>query len=77
MRYVVCYDITRDRTRNRVRKLLNGYGERVQYSVFECPIDAKQLCQLRSKLAEFALEGKDSIRVIATREKVSRESWVV
>lgn len=35
--WVVCYDITtkRAKTRRKLAKLLEGYGQRVQYSVFE------------------------------------------
>ncbi|AUB85645.1 CRISPR-associated endonuclease Cas2 [Candidatus Thiodictyon syntrophicum] len=33
--YLICYDIEDDRERTRVAKLLERYGERVQYSVFE------------------------------------------
>ncbi len=34
--YAVVYDITSDRERRRVDKVLKGYGFRVQKSVFEC-----------------------------------------
>ena len=37
--YLVCYDITSDRVRNKIVKTLEGYGRRVQYSVFECDLD--------------------------------------
>ncbi|NOK65510.1 MAG: CRISPR-associated endonuclease Cas2 [Chloroflexi bacterium AL-N10] len=37
---VVSYDIVDDRRRTKVRKILEGYGVRVQYSVFECTLDA-------------------------------------
>ena len=33
--YVVSYDIGSDKLRNKVAKVLLGYGNRVQYSVFE------------------------------------------
>ncbi len=33
--YLVCYDIEDDRERTRLAHLLEGYGRRVQYSVFE------------------------------------------
>ena len=36
MYVVVSYDITNDRRRLKVMKTLEGFGERVQYSVFEC-----------------------------------------
>ncbi len=34
--YAVVYDITSNRERSRVDKLLKGFGFRVQKSVFEC-----------------------------------------
>lgn len=34
--YAVVYDITDDRERNRIARLLKSYGFRVQKSVFEC-----------------------------------------
>ena len=36
MFYLVCYDIVSDYRRNKVSQLLEGYGIRVQRSVFEC-----------------------------------------
>ena len=38
-RYVVCYDIPDDRRRTRLAKRLDGYGDRVQDSVFEAVLD--------------------------------------
>ncbi|NET61636.1 MAG: CRISPR-associated endonuclease Cas2 [Symploca sp. SIO2E6] len=34
--YVVAYDIPDDKRCKKVSDLLEGYGKRVQYSVFEC-----------------------------------------
>jgi CRISPR-associated protein Cas2 len=63
MRYVVIsYDISDDRTRRRVANVLADYGKRVQYSVFECRVDAKTLEKIITLLKPFA-EGNDSIRV--------------
>ena len=39
MRYVVCYDVPDDKRRLRLAKCLDGYGDRVQYSVFEAVLD--------------------------------------
>jgi CRISPR-associated protein Cas2 len=59
---VISYDISDDRTRNKVANLLMDYGKRVQYSVFECRVDAKTLDKIIALLMPFA-EGTDSIRV--------------
>jgi CRISPR-associated protein Cas2 len=34
--YLAVYDVTQDRERNAVAKALEGYGRRIQFSVFEC-----------------------------------------
>ena len=59
---VISYDISDDRTRSKVANVLADYGKRVQYSVFECRLDAKTLEKLIALLKPFA-EGNDSIRV--------------
>lgn len=48
--YLISYDISNDRLRNKVAKLLEDYGKRVQYSVFECHISDKQFYKLREEL---------------------------
>lgn len=61
--YVISYDITSDRLRNNVAKVLLGYGRRVQYSVFECRITQKSFEELYKKLALLMLDADDgSIR---------------
>ena len=39
MFYVVAYDIRDDRRRTRVAKILEDFGDRAQYSVFEMELD--------------------------------------
>ena len=50
--YVISYDITSNKLRNKIAKTLEGYGRRVQYSVFECRITLKQYEILYKKLLE-------------------------
>lgn len=58
---VVAYDIADDRRRERVAKILEGYGERVQYSVFECRLDRMQYLRLRHALEEVIVSDEDVI----------------
>lgn len=60
--YVVAYDIPDDRRRTRVHKILTGFGNWTQYSLFECFLTRKQLVLLRSKLAEHLEAKQDSVR---------------
>ena len=61
--YVVSYDISSDRLRNKVAKTLLNYGRRVQYSVFECQISQKRFEELYEKLVLLMADaGEGSIR---------------
>ena len=48
--YLISYDIPNDKRRTKIMHLLEGYGERVQYSVFEVWADDKQIEKLRKQL---------------------------
>ena len=45
--YVIAYDISDNRRRTKVHKILVGFGKWTQYSLFECFLTRKQLvfCQ--------------------------------
>src|SRR5437667_12513272 len=60
--YVIAYDISDDRRRTKVHKVLSGFGKWTQYSLFECFLNRKQLVQLRSKLSEHLVARQDSVR---------------
>ena len=48
--YIVAYDISEAKERNKVIKVLNNYGERVQESVWTCELNTFQYSELRKKL---------------------------
>lgn len=50
MRIVISYDISDDRRRSKIARILEGHGYRVQYSVFECDLDQKSLNALKKRL---------------------------
>ena len=61
--YVVSYDISSDKTRNKVSKKLLDYGKRVQYSVFECDIDTRMYKKMYTELVKITEDMEDgSIR---------------
>lgn len=49
--YLVSYDIRDPRRLQRVAKHLLGYGHRIQYSIFRCRLNARQLERLKWELA--------------------------
>ena len=62
-RYLVSYDIPDDSRRSAIAHLLSGWGVRVQFSVFECDLQALELTQMLRALGELMVESDDSILV--------------
>ena len=60
--YVISYDVPCDKRRQKIAKLLEGYGQRVQWSVFECCLRPDQFQQLQKRLRRLYCSGEDSIR---------------
>jgi len=67
MLVVICYDVSTiepegARRLRRVAKACKNYGQRVQFSVFECEIDPAQWTTLRQNLIDEIDPEKDSLR---------------
>lgn len=68
MDLVVAYDIRTDSAegRRRLRKVAQvclNYGQRVQYSVFECRVDERTFVKLRRGLEQAIKSSEDSVRI--------------
>lgn len=59
---VVSYDISEDKRRTKIHKMLKSYGQWMQYSVFECDITKTDYAKMRSRLAKVIKPEEDSIR---------------
>lgn len=59
---VFCYDISSDRRRRRVARILEEEASRVQYSVFEARLTASKVKLLEARI-EAILDENDSLRV--------------
>ncbi len=59
---VVSYDIPSNRRRLKIMKTLEGFGTRVQYSVFECNLKPREIDDLRKRLQKLIVDDEDSIR---------------
>ncbi|HHP7245774.1 MAG TPA: CRISPR-associated endonuclease Cas2 [Elainellaceae cyanobacterium] len=64
MFYLICYDIVNDRRRDRTSRLLEGYGLRIQRSVFECTLtpDQYEFLQRRLQTKRYLNPREDQIR---------------
>jgi CRISPR-associated protein Cas2 len=64
---LITYDVTTDnnagqRRLRRVAKACQDYGQRVQYSVFECIVDPAQWTMLKDRLISEIDPERDSLR---------------
>ncbi|MBR8842765.1 MULTISPECIES: CRISPR-associated endonuclease Cas2 [Pseudoalteromonas] len=50
--FVICYDTPCNKRRYRIDKILAGYGERIQLSVYECRLSESQFNLLRFELRQ-------------------------
>lgn len=77
MELLVTYDVATEtkegrRRLRRVAKVCEGYGQRVQKSVFECVVDGVRREELISRLLDTIDLGEDSLRVYHLLEPRSR-----
>ncbi len=59
---VVAYDIPDDRRREKLHNALLNYGTPVQYSVFECLVDDKELARLKKQIQRTIKPRLDHVR---------------
>ncbi len=62
MLVVVVYDIPNDRRRLNLSNLLEGYGRRVQKSVFECFLSMADMKKLYAQIQKRVKPEEDNVR---------------
>ena len=62
--YIVTYDISDARRWRRVFKAMNGFGEWLQLSVFQCRLSRRRRAELETSLRELVKTGEDHVLVI-------------
>jgi CRISPR-associated protein Cas2 len=73
-RYVITYDVSDDRRRDRIFTVLQGYADHVQFSVFVAALTAEELIGLRIKLRRYLSEAEDQILIVDVgREETTAE----
>lgn len=63
-RYIITYDISDQKRLRSVARILEGYGVRLQFSVFECLLDSLRLSKAKSALQETIDASEDQILII-------------
>lgn len=65
IRYLVSYDICSPKRLRRVARVLEGFGTRLQYSVFECPLNPTRLEQLKAELEPELNHEQDQVLFVS------------
>jgi CRISPR-associated protein Cas2 len=63
-RYLVAYDIREDRRLRSVATCCEGYGERIQYSVFICDLSDEEAVTMRGDIEVRIKQSEDSVMII-------------
>ena len=59
--YLVCYDICDDKRLRKVFQTMRGFGDHLQYSVFECQFTSADLICCRKALARIINHDEDQV----------------
>ncbi len=62
--YIVTYDIANNRRWRRVFKTMQGFGEWLQLSVFQCRLSRRRRAELETQLRELVKTGEDHVLLI-------------
>ena len=65
IRYLVSYDISDPKRLRKVARTLEGFGVRLQYSVFECPLDDIRLAKLKAEIQSLLNSDEDQVLFVS------------
>ena len=77
IRYLVSYDISHPKRLRRVARALEGFGVRLQYSVFECPLDGIRLAKLKAELQALLNHDEDQVLFVSLGPSSSDVSLII
>lgn len=73
--YLVSYDIREDGRLRRVFKIMRGYGDHLQYSVFRCVLSDVQLAELKGRLGAVIRPSEDQVLIVPLGSADAERSW--
>ncbi len=59
--FLVCYDVANERRLRKVHKTMCGFGDRLQYSVFECQFSPSDLARCRHAIGDLIHHREDQV----------------
>jgi CRISPR-associated protein Cas2 len=75
--YLICYDITDDKRRDRAFKVCKNHGIHLQFSVFECDLNAMELTGLQRELSAVISHEDDQILFVTLGPSEGRGERVI
>jgi CRISPR-associated protein Cas2 len=75
--YIVTYDICDPKRLRKVYKLMLGWGEHLQLSVFQCELNARELIELRAELAQLLRPSVDQVLFVDVGTVEGRSSEAI
>ncbi len=75
--YIVCYDIANDRRLRKVFEACKNQGTHLQFSVFECDLNPRELIAFQRELKDLIKETEDQVLFIALGPTEGRGQRVI
>ena len=75
--YMVCYDIADPARLRLVHRIMRGYGDAIQKSVFRCELSDRQCALMKGRLIDAVKHSEDQVLILRTGTVVSDRSWQV
>lgn len=69
MYYLIAYDIADARRLQRIAKVMEDFGRRVQLSVFEAELEDRELARLRARVAKHLDPEMDGVKYFPLCER--------
>lgn len=77
MRYLVTYDISDNKARDRVARILSKYGVRVQFSCFEIDCKEDKLLKILREIKEIIEPTVDSIYIFPITKNAEQSIYEI
>lgn len=75
--YLVTYDIANDRRLRKVFKVCKNHGTHLQFSVFECDLNPRELIELQRELKSLIKQDEDQVLFVSLGPAEGRGDRVI
>jgi CRISPR-associated protein Cas2 len=75
--FLVCYDIADDKRLRRVFKTCGNFGQHLQFSVFECDLNASEKAELERILGSIIHHAEDQVLFVSLGPAEGRGDRVI